>query len=236
MPVLCVCIYMDKNMAYFLGWAWGDGYLRARSKTSMRFGIEIIKSDADQVFSNFDITCKTQLRHRKREGRKQSSTLTSCDYNFCSTLRSYGYLSKSNKPPTRVLESIPEELKPYWFRGFFEADGSISISKQSTGNFLSFRAEFYGPINYDWSFLCDFLNDHHISYKISKRVRKSGSSSLVTISKIKDISKLGSILYSKNDFSLKRKSDKFIIVNDYIESNNKQKFTIDYFLKLGHPA
>ena len=125
---------INKNTAYFFGWAWGDGYLRARSRTSMRFGMEIIKSDADEVFSNFNLSCKTQLRHRKREDRKQTSMLTSCDYDFCSTLRNYGYLNKSKEPPTKILESIPEEFKSYWFRGFFEADGCINISKQSTGD------------------------------------------------------------------------------------------------------
>lgn len=207
------------EFAYFLGWAWSDGYLSNRA-----FSIEIISDDGDEVFDHFKTFCSFKpFYRRQREGRHRTSRMHICNMKLVNFLKSHDYRIKSHTRPDSILNYLPAELVQFWLRGFFEGDGSLLISKQSLGDYLGFRMEFYGPIDQDWGFLENITNE---PFKIIKRTRDCGSSSIASLGVATKINKIGSFLYSsRNDIKLSRKFCKFSTLSDYLESKEKKEFT-----------
>lgn len=226
---------MTKEFAYFLGWAWGDGHFGKTNVHSKRFSIQILKSDANLIFPFFTHLFDCKIYSIQTQDRQPTKSLVSHDKFLRAFLEKTNFLNKSLSPPTKLLQEIPEDLHSYWFRGFFEADGCIYIGKQSTGNFLSCKVEFYGPINYDWEFLTKFLEKHEIKFKHTNRIRSSGNSSVISITKSRDVLLLGEILYPNKQLSLPRKRNKFFLFKKYKQCKEKQKFSINYLSKAGQP-
>lgn len=211
------------EFAYFLGWAWADGYLSDRS-----VGMEIVSDDADEIFDHFKTFCSFKAYHRQRQGRRKTSSMSICDMKLVNFLKNHNYKIKSHTNPDSILNFLPKQLTQFWLRGFFEGDGSLFIRKQSLGDYLVFKMEFYGPIDQDWEFLKNITKE---PFKITKRTRDSGSSSIATLNVATKIDKIAGFLYgSRKDMKLSRKFCKFFTLSNYLESKDKKKFTRNHFL------
>jgi hypothetical protein len=219
------------EFCYFLGWIWADGHL---SKNGL--SLEILHEDAKDILPFFQKFCKPSLHERHRINRRKTLSIYIGKSILFDFLKIHNYFNKSNNPPNSILNYIPKRLKEFWYRGFFEGDGHISLTKQSTGFFISSSVEVYGPIDYDWSFWHDFLKENKIQFKTKKRIRLTGKSSIVSFSKQKDIITFFKAIYSLDkEMSLKRKMNKFNFLNDYLISSNKQQFTQN-FLNFSQPS
>ncbi len=193
-----------KEAAYALGMLWADGYLNNKSQ-HYRISLELIKTDFDEILPIFNMLGSWTVLYRHREGRHPQGTLMASNRAIYEFLKDKGYETKSVSSAHLILEKIPKELTPYWWRGYFDGDGCLYSKKQTT------QLSFAGSYEQDWTFaetLCESLN---ISYRIKRRIQEKSKDSIVQCTNRIDISTFGKYIYSVNDnIGLNRKRQKFI--------------------------
>lgn len=128
----------------------------------------------------------------------------------------YEFRDKSSISPNKILNFIPQDLKRYFWRGYFDGDGFISKDK--------YFASFSGPIDMNWSFLFDLFNELEIKSFSHVKTKRKGSKSKEVIgnSEIKianrvDVLKLCNYLYlgfCDDKIGLSRKYNRFLNLID----------------------
>lgn len=201
----------QKEFAYLLGFIWADGYI---SKSSNSIEINIVKDDYDIIETPLSQHIKWNIYHKQRKnngiafGRPQIKAQKSIP-EFKSFLLENGYGNKSGGSPYIILNSVPENIKHYWWRGYFDGDGSIAISKNGCKNL-----SFWSVITQDWTELSNLMESLNIMFKIYLYQRQCGKSSSFTITQKENIINFGNYIYPgrEYDFGLKRKFDKFLLI------------------------
>lgn len=208
--------------AYILGMFWADGYLVNGKKGKNGHGIALglIEDDFLDIKNLFKILneFKYSSRYRKNRVKKigEINIGSKILYNF---LFKNGYQNKSECSPSQILGIIPEELKHYWWRGYFDGDGCFYFG----GEKLCRQMAFTGSFEQDWSEHEKLLNNLKLKYKIRKATTKQkkvdGSFcrySQLRITDKHDVEKFGIYIYSGKLFGFKRKIDKFNkMISDY---------------------
>lgn len=178
-----------KEVAYFLGFFWSDGYI-----SNDEICIAIKSTDGDSILNILNKFGNWRINHRVRKLKgkeyKQSKILIN-DRKIKDFLLENGYANKSLSTPSKILTLIPEDLKPYFFRGLIDGDGCFCSKNRS---YFSIT----GTIEQNWKEIDDLFLKLDISYKLTKKERKIGNSSFVVISNKKDIIKLGDYIYVNN--------------------------------------
>lgn len=194
------------EVAYFLGYFWADGYIRnyrSNNITHWRIVIEIVNDDAEDIMSTFMSLGKWSLQKRKRtDTYKETCSFVTNNKSLYLFLTEHEFLDKSTVEPTKILSKIPDELKVYFWRGFFDGDGSAGLSGR--GSYIELSSTF----NYEYLEVQNLFNtfevtNSHIYRTISKRGHKS--------SVIKVYGKPNVILskyFLTSEIGLKRKSEK----------------------------
>ena len=80
------------------------------------------------------------------------------------------YISKSTASADKILSKIPEHLKHYWWRGYFDGDGCFCKSNRSYIFTIS------SNIDQNWNFIDTLFNNLDIFYKIKFVIRKTRNS------------------------------------------------------------
>lgn len=164
------------EIAYFLGFFWADGNIIYRlNKTSNYYGIrlEIQSEDADYILSILNKLGVWAISKRKRKTNwKETTIITTNSKDIFNFLKEHDYLEKSYKEPTKILDKIPENLRMYWWRGYFDGDGSIYLYKRFK------KLEFSSTYEYQWLECVNLIknlniNKYHIFRQISKKGHKS---------------------------------------------------------------
>lgn len=215
------------EIAYLLGFIWADGNI---SKMSYQISLSIQKEDADQIAHLFDRTGEWGIYNRKRTTWKEESCFYISNKIIWSFLKENDYDIKSGASPDKILSKIPENLKHYWWRGYFDGDGSIGCGK---GNQLVLASVFFQ----DWSFCIDLFSKLNIlkySIRVSKDNIKSRHSEFILQNMI-GIDKFCRFIYQnyENDnIGLDRKYKKYLLIkqsllnsittNNLIEINNSE--------------
>jgi hypothetical protein len=181
---------LTPETVYILGFLWADGYIR---NDTIR--LELIKEDVDDIKELFDSTGKWNYYTRKRKNRKEQAILHTNNKLIASFLKEKGYSPKTYISAESILQHIPENIKPLWFRGFFDGDGHLR-TKYDKGNY---QAVISGHIEQNWKFMENLLNNLQISYSISIIKNKKGNSSRISIYNKENINKLCSYLYTGFD-------------------------------------
>lgn len=207
-----------KEVAYFLGFFWADGYIyhyKVKNCNHWRIVLEIVEKDAVSISPILDKLGKWVVVKRKRKDSWQTTwsfvTANEDLYNF---LKDHGYEDKSTIEPAKILSKIPEELKPYFWKGFIDGDGHISIKDYTHQKIIVF--ELSGQFEYKWEEITSLFNSLNISkYKIrnNKDVKNHKKSTIKIYGK--EVLKLKPIFV---DFGLDRKTDQFKLIESYIES------------------
>ena len=115
------------EVAYFLGFLWADGNLN-RAKSGHIIRISIKSTDAD----NLREVCKKigdfgECFAKRKVGNPRICFWTSNKHIF-KILQEFDYCDKSFKNPNKILNAIPENLRHYWWRGYFDGDGSAVLT------------------------------------------------------------------------------------------------------------
>ncbi len=192
-----------KEIAYILGYLWGDGWLYHQGSS---YGIFICTTD---YFLNPILSATGQWLEssRRRENRKKSYTYQFSSIALYEYLISMDYKSK-DKSPDKVLKTIPDHLKHYWFRGLSDADGCFYIGKNKSIRQFSMA----GTYTQDWKYMEDLLKELDIYYKVVRTTStRSHTSSIVRITNKLGVAKFGDYIYQEYDgLGLPRKYDKYI--------------------------
>lgn len=192
--------------AYVLGILWADGYLNNISQHCL-VNIELTKKDCDEIIPIFLSTGKWHISERKatkeRKARGRIATAQRPLYNF---LKTNDYEIKSTASPTKILRIIPQKLKQFWWRGYFDGDGCFYFNKKNHCRQITFA----GSYEQDWLMVEELLKNLNIKFKVIKRIQGKNKHSSVRITSIENIKKFGNYIYKKlPNIGLKRKRIKF---------------------------
>lgn len=221
-----------KENVYLLGLLWADGYISRKYN-----GISICLLEND--FRDISNLLTKNINNKPFIKSPKNSKNTHAGIHFSSErihdfLVKYDYLIKSGASPINLLKIIPENLRHYWFRGFFDGDGSIYFSTRR-------QLGFWSTINQNWDFMIDLLKYLNIEkYSIIQYKRKNSThlSSCFEIRIINDIRKIMEYIYKDYDnIGLSRKYQKYLLflqniknakiaktsTNKYICFNNRNK-------------
>ena len=189
------------EVAYILGLLWADGYIQKPYTTN----IECVSDDMVIFKPIFDSIGKWSDYTRVRSHRPVTK-LTLSDKSLVTLLSSFDYNSKSIISPDKVINSIPENLQHYWFRGLVDGDGCFYYNPKHYIRHFVISSSY----NQDWSYfelLCVKLN---VRYKIIQKKTSKGNHSLIRVSDRKSIQHLGEYIYDGISLGLPRKKDKYL--------------------------
>lgn len=200
-----------KELAYWLGYFWADGYNRKDNYLI----IEITREDGDNIQNIFMNLADFSIYTRKRDGRKEQISFAYRDKNISEFLKSLGKYPNSLESHKKILEYIPDNYLIYFLRGLIDGDGCWYLHK----NILQFSI--VAAYNFNWSNLQEKLNSIGLKTNVSNRASKHGNSSIIRATDSKNIKEFIKKLYKVNDgIWLNRKYNKIkeIIYEQAIKS------------------
>lgn len=196
-----------KELAYFLGYFWADGYIRNDKSLVM----EIIKEDADDIEHILMTLADFTIYERTRPNKKTQKTFfyKGCDDEIADKLISMGKFPKSLKSHKEIIKYIPSCYVNYFIRGLIDGDGNLYISP-ATSKHHSTQITIAGRSGQDWDYLIDFVkSNYNINFRMQNRSYKSYKSSVIRATdKSKIINFLGKIYEKDDKIYLTRKYNK----------------------------
>lgn len=192
-----------KELAYFLGYFWADGYINKYESLVL----EITEEDCISLKSIFSRLATFSIYKRNRENRKPQASFYIVSKNNALKLKELGKYSNSIESHEKILNFIPIKYHKYFIRGLIDGDGCYYINKEDNLCQLSIS----NSLDFDWSYLIDYFNKLGINFQYKKSICKSGNSSQIRCTNRRNIKKLIDWLYSDNDLIwLQRKYDKAV--------------------------
>lgn len=219
--------FIDKinpEVAYFLGFLWADGHVR---KDTNGLSLSIKRTDALEIKDlMFSILPWRTCICKKRDQLKFNTS----SRDLKNLLKSLNYLNKSGGSASEVLCYIPTDLHHYWWRGYFDGDGCISLQKGLEYPIIYITSTF----DQNWDFFEDLCSELNLEFKFEKCISKSGNkSSRVYICGTLKAIKFLDFIYQGDIFGLSRKRNKYLKVLGNLENGkypNILKIKRDYFL------
>lgn len=125
------------EVAYFLGYFWADGNIIQKDYgwgLGSKISMEIVSEDANDIKHILEKIGSWSMNPRKRNKKwKETTKIATSSKDLYKFLSENDYDKKSNLEPTKILSKISEELKPYWWRGFFDGDGTLVFNERGLG-------------------------------------------------------------------------------------------------------
>lgn len=199
------------EISYILGLLWADGCIWKNE-----ISLVIKTDDFENFYRIFNLTGNWGGHHRLKFLKKtnkyyKSSKIFISSKIVMNFLLENDYDKKSYISPHKILDKLPKELHNHFFRGYIDGDGSFSSYGK---NQIKFNIT--STIEQDWSSIIELFKNIDIKiFKIYKYDRKSGKSSLISISNKYDIIKIGEFIYINSDnIRLDRKYLKYKEIRD----------------------
>lgn len=214
-----------KEVAYFLGFFWSDGYIsRDEITMSIKYDDEFDILSVLNTFGNWRVS--NRVKKLKTKEFKQSCIRIN-DRFIKNFLIDNDFDKKSITTPTKILSKIPGDIKNYFFRGLIDGDGCFCSKNR---NYFSIT----GNINQNWGEIQNLLEKLDINYSLTKKERTSGNSSYIVISSKLEIIKLGKYLYGDlyDNIGLKRKYKIYEEIKNKPTLKNKGSKHINRFIDL----
>lgn len=204
----------NKEIAYILGLLWADGCVAFANNPSKTPIIRHSAKEEDNlVFKEILKYSGNWNNYTTKNVGSFAKTPKTISVNWVSS-RIFGeFLIKNQyrnkiESPDMILKLIPNNLKPYWFRGYFDGDGSVTIKNKGHHSIA-----FTGSDVQNWSFIVQLFNNILINnYKIRHLTSRGGKMSQIRISNKKDLLKFENYLYFDYDsypLGLYRKRNQF---------------------------
>lgn len=192
--------------SYVLGLMWADGHIYTHTTCDSKvLRIDLIEKDAKIILPILKKIGQWNAHSIKRKRSSPSIMMSCSDKQTCNFLIKQDYKSKDNSAD-KILSKIPKSLHNYFFRGLFDGDGCLHITKQKRG-----QLEISGPHTQNWKYVEKLFQELNIKYSICRTVnKKTGHKrSQIKIFRQTDILKLKNYLYKGKLFGLNRKYKKF---------------------------
>jgi|688.fasta_scaffold407090_2 hypothetical protein len=216
---------ISNELSYILGYLWADASISKKYNSVI---LECVKEDIDEVLPLFNIFPKLKLSGRKRENKKDQSSISISIKEFTDFLKDMDYLDKSFKSPDKILDIIGNDKMNFFYRGVSDGDGCFYHSK----DFKLIHYVVSSSYDQDWDYminLCRFLNIE--KYTTDKILNENGHKhSRFRIINNKDIIKFGDFIYGGEYFGLSRKLNKFNNIKKYINWRAEQNKVYCYNL------
>lgn len=194
-----------KELAYFLGFFWADGYVREKDNNLI---IEIVERDALDLKPIFDRVATFSIYRRERENRQPQVTFRYSSKDLIEYFISLGKYAKSTESHSKILDAIPEDFQIYFLRGLIDGDGNFYSGGKGAVQF-----SIAASIGQDWSGLKEKLESFGLNLSIQISETDNGSSSRIRCSNSTNIKNFIKKLYKVNDgIWLNRKHDKALFI------------------------
>lgn len=167
-----------KEVVYFLGFLWADGYIRHYTAkngiNNYKISLEINFEDAKVIQEILESFCNFSIHKRKRkENWKETWTFSKNNKELYQFLENNDYILKSTIEPTKIISLIPVNLINYFWKGLIDGDGSLGVSGK--GSYLEIASTY----DYKYTELDKWFNKFSLKGKIYKQVSKKGHKSSV---------------------------------------------------------
>lgn len=166
-----------KELAYFLGYFWADGYIRKGDNLVM----DIVKEDADDIEHILMKLVKFAIYERNRPNKKPQKSFFYHDYekNIANKLVELGKYSYSIESHEKIIKYIPKEYINYFLRGLFDGDGCLYVSKEDSKHHCT-QLYISGRYGQDWNYLVSFIKEKYdLNFKPNLRTYKEYKSSVI---------------------------------------------------------
>lgn len=207
---------IDKYMAYFLGFFWGDGSCSAKGKLTTP-KIIIVKEDADILFPIFNKIFPINKRESLKEGRRpQTIASFPKQKELRNFLRENDFIFKSKASHAKVLEKIDPCLHKYFWLGLSDADGCFYKKKKLGGGLFSITSR----ADQDWSAVLKWLKSIGVDNAIVRiDSHSTGKFSVLSVRYAPDIVRVGECFYGDGfEFGLERKYKKYLLIKDSVRN------------------
>lgn len=134
--------HLCPESAYLLGFLWADGHI---NKKTNEITLEIKTEDYLDILDCLNIVGEWNIYTRKRGQWKEVTKIYTSDKKLKCFLSDNDYINKNN--PNLILSIIPHDLKHFWYRGYFDGDGSLYINHECN------QLVFTGKYEMNWTFI-----------------------------------------------------------------------------------
>lgn len=186
-----------KELAYFLGYFWADGYIRKDKCLVM----EIAKEDGDDIDKILSEIADFTIYERERAGRKPQKTFFYKDHKneIPDRLISMGKYSKSLESHKKIIEYIPDLYINYFFRGLIDGDGNLYTSPLNSKHHCT-QITIAGRSGQDWDYIIEFVkNKYGLSFKSQNRSYNEYKSSVIRATDKTKIVEFLEKIYNEDD-------------------------------------
>jgi len=146
-----------KEISYILGLLWADGF-----GYSNKISVTLIENDGKELIGIFENTGKWKIKYKTPLNRKPQITFSTYNRLIYEFLKENDFKNKKTISPQKILFRIPDNLKHYFFRGYFDGDGTIFMKK---GQYVLNLTSSY---NQDWKIYENLMKKLEIIYHISR--------------------------------------------------------------------
>lgn len=198
------------ELSYYLGLFWADGYCR-KDKECL---IEIVEDDGLDIEPILKKVYNFKIYKRNRKNRKNQMTYYIYNKELNDFFKNNGKYSNSFESHEKILNHLTDEYKIYFIKGLIDGDGCFYFNQKHYLRQFSLCSNY----NQNWEAIEKIFLEYKISYKIKKRLEKSGNSSFILVSDKNSMKNLINLLYFENIKidGLHRKKDKALqILNSY---------------------
>ena len=221
-----------EEKAYWFGFLYADGYVRKRKSCELRLKLSIIEKDhllkfkkfisSDDIPVVYEETINKKIKNNSNYKKSKTFKISVNSNKIVNDLISKGCVSKKSK----VIEfpNISENLLCHFIRGYFDGDGCVSYSNQTTVSMVSGSSIFLDSVSKE-------LN-RNSGCKTSNLVGRSENYKILKYSTKEDISLIYCYLYQNSNIFLDRKKIKFqYLIDNYEELIDKKNKYRRYLYK-----
>lgn len=235
----CAIKLCSPEFAYSLGFIWADGHV-SKSRRNGLISISIQRADANEILPILKTWAnwkEYKISDEKRpKNWKSISTLYISSRVIADYLLSLDFGEKSIVSPQKVINTLQDSVKPYFFRGVIDGDGHIDCRNKTCILVIS------STHGQDWTYFEDICKELEVNYKINrlsrhnKKSNKNNRSSSFAVTGKANVLKVLSYAYNNVDMDnigLSRKIDKFYEVRDadFWSSITKEQRDVSRFMR-----
>lgn len=195
------------DIAYYLGLVWGDGYLVPNVGVDLRFK----ESDGHEFYKLIQNIGSFVFQHYSTKEGHYVMQIKMGNAVIARYLETLDYKVKSFVSPTKVLATIPDDLKRFFWLGYHDADGCFHEKDSKC------KMSFAGAFDQDWSDWMNLLDSLNCFGQLTRRTCADGRSSHVTVASRFDIQQIGNYLYKtykEDGIGLPRKYETYCRIVD----------------------